>query len=135
MRRSQAQSTATLKRDNSRGALMIAIGLTVLLIAVVWPGFPAVTGLALLVMGATIALILRFRCSPVLPAITTAHLLVYSALYLLFVGAVFHAAFAKPGGGVTLLQCADLGLSVIPMVAAMRIALATIADDADVPAR
>ena len=39
-----------------------------------------------------------------MPAITAAHLFVYSALYLLFVGAVFHSAFAKPDGGMTLLQ-------------------------------
>ena len=47
-----AHSTATPDCDNSRGPL-IAVGLVVLLIAVVWPNFPAVTGVALIAVGAT----------------------------------------------------------------------------------
>jgi hypothetical protein len=56
-------------------------------------------------------------------------------LYLLFVGAVFHAAFVKPNGDMTLLQIIDLGLSIVPMGAAIRIALDAMARGGDAPAR
>jgi hypothetical protein len=115
--------------------VLIAVGLKVLLVAIVWPSFPAVTAVALIAMGATSALIARFRCSPSLPVIAGAHLFVYSSLYLLFVGAVFHSAVAKPGGGMSFLLCVDVALSILPMSAAVRIALGAIAGDGDVPAR
>jgi hypothetical protein len=123
---------AIFEPRTKQGPALIAVGLVVLLAAEYWSGIPVISGMALIALGATLAVASRFRCSPALPVVIVANLSVYSALYLLFVGAVFHFAFAKPDGSMTLLQGVDLGLSIVPMVAAVRMALSAIAGDEDV---
>jgi hypothetical protein len=121
-------------RNGGLGPALIAVGLIVLLAEPYSSRAPIVTAMALIALGATLATAWRYRCSPALPALIAAHLLVYSTLYVLLVGAVLHAAFAK-SAGLDFLQVFDLGLSVGLMVAAIRIALLAIAGDGNVRAR
>jgi hypothetical protein len=126
---------AIFEPRSNQGPTLIAAGLVVLLAAEYWSGIPVISGTALIALGATLAVVSRFRYSSTLPALVITQLFVYLILYMLFVGAVIHAAFAKIDGSMTLLQGFDVGLSVMPMIAAVRIAIAAIAADGDVPAR
>jgi hypothetical protein len=126
---------AVLERHRNQGPGLIALGLLALLAAEYWSWIPIITGVALIALGATLAVHSRFRSSPALPTLVAAHLLVYLSLYFLFLGAVFHAAFAKPTVSMPPLQCVDLGLSIVPMVAAIRIALSAFAGHQDVATR
>jgi hypothetical protein len=114
---------------------MIALGLIILVSNTYWSAVPVISGMALITLGATLAVASRFRCSAALPALIAAHLLVYSALYLLFVGATLHAAFMTSMNGLRFVQALDLGMSIVPIVAAARIAIAAIAGGWDAPAR
>jgi len=81
------------------------------------PTLLAVTGLALVFLGATLATIERFRASPVLLPILLTHAAVYGSLYALFVGASLHSA-SRADGGVGWIVAIDLGLSLWPIAAA-----------------
>jgi hypothetical protein len=115
--------------------MLIAFGLCMLLADAYRPVLPEVTGIALIALGATLAVVWRFRRSPALPAVIVAHLLVYLSLYLLLVGAILHAAFAKSTGGLSLLQSLDLAMSGGPIVGAVRIAIDSLAGRRDSPAQ
>jgi high-affinity Fe2+/Pb2+ permease len=93
------------------------------------------TGIALVALGATLAVLSRFRSSATLRLVVAAHLCVYSTMYLLFVGAVLHAAMGRTGAGLNLVQGLDLGVSIGAIIAMFRIALIAVARDGDVPAR
>lgn len=114
---------------------MIAVGLIFLVANSYSSAIPVTCGMALIALGATLVVVSRFRRSPALPAVIAAHLLVYISLYLLLVGAVLHAAFAKSTSGLSLVQSLDLAMSVGPMVRAIRIVIGSIAGGADAPAR
>ena len=135
MRFQLVSTRARIELHEGRGATRIALGLAVLLASAYWPALPVMTGMALIALGATFAVVSRFRCSPVRRHLFAAHLFVYSTLYLLFVGAVLHAVMARPGNGLSLSQGLDLVLSIVLIVAATRIVLMAIAGDGDVPAR
>jgi hypothetical protein len=126
---------AIFELRSKQGPTLIAVGLVMLLAAEYWSRIPVISGMALIAMGATVAIASRFRYSSALPALVTTQLFVYLILYMLFVGAVLNAVFAKSHGGMTLFQVVDLGLSIVPMTAAIRMALAAIAGDRDIPAR
>jgi hypothetical protein len=127
--------SAVFGRSSKLGPAMIAVGLTLLVANACSPAVPVITGMALIALGATLVVASRFRCSPALPLLVGAHLLVYSTLYLLFVGANFHAAFAKSTGGPGFVQLLDLALSIGPIVAAAWIAIGAIAGGGDAPTR
>jgi hypothetical protein len=115
------------------GPAVIAFGLIVLIAAVIEPALPAVTGMACVALGATLATISRFRSSRVLCPVITAHMLAYASLYLLFIGAVFH-----PEDGPTrpnLTKALDIAMSTLPMFAAVGISIAAVAGADDAAAR
>ena len=126
---------AAIQRGKERGPALIAVGLIVLLADAYWPAIPVVTSMAFIAMGASLTVVSRFRYSPAQRAMMAANLFTYSTLYLLFVGAVVHSAMAPSVNGLSRLQGLDLALSIAPMIAAVRIAVAAIAGDEDVPAR
>lgn len=125
--------SAALERLSKHGPALIAVGLIFLVANSFSSAIPVISGMALVALGATLVVVSRFRGSPALPAVIAAHLLVYLSLYLLFVGAVMHAAFAKSTSGVSPLQILDVALSVGPIAAAVRVALAVIAERGDAP--
>jgi hypothetical protein len=127
--------SAALERISTRGPAMIAVGLVLLVANSYSSAIPVTSGMGLIALGSTLAVVSRFRCSPALPAVIVAHLLVYISLYLLLIGAVLHAAFAKSTGGLSLLQSLDLAISVGPIVGAVRIAIGSVAEGGDAPAR
>jgi hypothetical protein len=127
--------SAVFERSSKHGPEMIAFGLTLLVANAYSSAVPVITGMALIALGATLAVASRFRCSPALPILIGAHLLVYFTLYLLFVGAIFHAAFVKSTGGPTVVQALDLVLSVAPIVAALRSAIGAVVGGGDAPTR
>ena len=95
---------------------------------------PVATGMALVALGATGALITRLRGSGMLPIAMIAHLLVYVSLYFVLIGAVAHSAMEGPQNGLSFLQGLDFGVSAGLMTMAVRISLATIGGE-DAPAR
>jgi hypothetical protein len=122
-------------RNHESGPGLIAVGLILLLANGYSQAIPAITGMSLIALGATLAIASRFRRSSALPAVIVAHMLVYLSLYLLLGGAILHAAFAKSATGLSLLQSLDLAMSVGPIVGAIRIAIGAIAEGGDAPAR
>jgi hypothetical protein len=118
----------------TRGPVLIAVGLCVLLSGMNEAALPPVTGMACVALGATLATISRFNGSRLLSAAAAAHLLIYASLYSLFVGAVFHTV-VESGPKLSFIQSLDIGLSILPMYAAVRVSCAAIAAGADAPAR
>jgi hypothetical protein len=86
-------------------------------------------------LGATLVAVSRFHGSHALRPAIAIHLFVYTYLYLLFVGAVLHAAAATPRNDLSLLKWLDLVLSVAPMLTAVRIGIAALAGGGDAPNR
>ena len=82
----------SLARTISRPLILILAGLMVLSAAMLWRNFPAVTGMALVALGATTATAERFCMSNARGLLLVAHFAIYIALYLLFFG-----AFARRG--------------------------------------
>jgi hypothetical protein len=119
----------------THGPSLIAVGLVVLLATILEPGLPAVTGMACVALGASIAVVSRFRGSRALRPVIAAHLLIYASLYLLFVGAVYHASAENGAMEMSAVQALDLALSIVPIVAAARISIAAVVGGGDAPAR
>ena len=101
------------------GPKAIAAGLTILTVALVLPGVPAVTGMALVALGATSATLAQFRRTTAFVPVMLAHLAIYGGLYALFVGAAFHASAARSGAGVDALTVLDVALSICPLAIAL----------------
>lgn len=94
---------------------LIAGGVAILTANAIWPVVPAVTGMALIALGATGVMQARFRGTVALVPATLMHLAVYGGLYALFVGATIHTAAADPSRGLGVATLVDLTLSVWPM--------------------
>src|SRR5436190_6682292 len=71
---------------------LIGIGLAVLVAAAWWPGAPVLTAMAVITLGASEATISRFRDRAESVTIMILHGATYTGLYILFVGAMLHAA-------------------------------------------
>ncbi len=99
--------------------MLIAAGLLLLIAAGTWPLLPAVTGMALVVLGATRATGERFQGTPALVPVLFAHVAIYGGLVALIVGASLHRA-AGSAGGVGWGLAIDLALSVVPLAATIR---------------
>ena len=97
---------------------LIAAGLVLIAFSSWSPTLPAVTGMALVFLGATLATVEQFRASPVLLPILVAHAAVYGSLYALFVGATLHSA-SRTDACVGWIVATDLGLSLWPIAAAV----------------
>jgi hypothetical protein len=110
--------TPTISHSAQWPAALIAAGLSVLLAAAWWPVLPAVTGMAIVALGATEATLARFRGSPALLPVLVVHLAVYGGLYALFVGAMLHAA-AQADAGIGLAAAIDLTASIWPAAIAI----------------
>jgi hypothetical protein len=106
---------------------LIAVGLGILLAHNVLPVLPVATALALIAFGASTATILRRACR----ATVAGQLLVYVSLYLLFVVAICDASGRVSENGLSLLQVADLGLSVGIMAFVARTCMAAIDRNGD----
>src|SRR5262245_61816837 len=98
---------------------LIGIGLVILVAASWWP-IPAVTGLSFIALGATTATVARFREPTALASPIALHFVVYSGLYVLFVGSSVHAAM-RNSSEVGFVLAVDLILSLGPMAAALAI--------------
>lgn len=109
-----------------RGPLVASAGLAILAATLCFPAVPAVTAMALVAWGATSLTVARFRATPALPLVCTAHLAIYGLLYSLFVGASLHAAVAHAHGKIGLVTTLDVVVSVVPMLAAAQIAVTAI---------
>ena len=81
--------------DLPTGTLAIATGLSILAVAMIFPGSPAVTGMALVVLGATCATRARFRGNTAILSIMLVHLFTYGSLYVLFVGSASTRVLAR----------------------------------------
>jgi hypothetical protein len=99
---------------------LIAVGLILLAAATCSPAGPAVTGMALVALGATYATTNRAPNRYALMPIVGLHLFVYASLYVLFVGAVCHGASLAHGDGYPFLLGIDLVGSTIPMALAVQ---------------
>jgi hypothetical protein len=103
------------KRSGSLGPACILLGLCMLLSAEWWPAAPVVTGMAIVALGATCAMLARVRRSPArLPAMLV-HLAVYGSLWAIFVGAALHAANTRSGPRLNAATIFDVVLSILPM--------------------
>jgi hypothetical protein len=83
-----------------------------------------VTGMAMVALGATGVMLDRVRRSPVRWPVMLVHLAVYGSLWTIFVGATLHAANSRSGPRLEVLTILDILLSVVPMLAAGRMAWA-----------
>lgn len=99
----------------ARGVASIAVGLVILSAAMLWPGVPAVTAMALVAFGATSLMIARYRERPAFIPALFAHVAIYGSLYTVFVGATLHAAASRSGAGLSGVSMADLAFSIVPL--------------------
>jgi hypothetical protein len=104
--------------DLPTGTLAIATGLSILAVAMIFPGSPAVTGMALVVLGATCATRARFRGNTAILSIMLVHLFTYGSLYVLFVGSALDAG-ARSGAALAAIDWFDLALSICPLAFAL----------------
>ena len=105
----------------------IAAGIALLLAASCWPPLPVLTSMSLIALGATLAIVSRLGQASRLRPLIAVHAVVYANLYLVFVGAVCHAALTGPRHGLSWIQGIDLLFSVAPMVVAARLVVTALA--------
>jgi hypothetical protein len=106
-------------------AVQILAGLMLLAVAFTSPGLPACTGMALVALGATAATVERLQSSPARGPLLYAHLLIYTSIYLLFVGAALDAA-VRTGVPLSGLATLDVAASLAIVVIAGRDAIRAI---------
>src|SRR5262245_16354242 len=104
--------------DRQSGAMAIGIGLAILAVAMLWPGMPAVFGMALVALGATDVTMVRFRGSRAFLPVMMLHLATYGILYALFLSATLHGA-TRSGAGLSIFNFLDLALSTCPLAIAL----------------
>lgn len=114
----------------AHGPVLIGVGLAVLVVAMIFPGVPAVGAMAIVALGATGVTLERYRAAAGLVPMLLAHLMVYSGLYAIFVGATLDLAAADGASGLTIAQALDLAISVLLMAATWRIACRAMAGQA-----
>ncbi len=103
------------------GPLLIAVGLGGVLASTWLPAMPVVTAMAILTLGATDAMLVRFRHSPAFVPIILLHAATYAALYGLFLGAALHAATTTAADhGLNAWAVLDVAASTFPMAFAIR---------------
>jgi hypothetical protein len=121
------KSREAILRLGRTGPFWIAAGIALLLAASCWPGLPVLTSVAMVALGASLAVVARFGHAGRFRPLIAVHAVVYANLYLVFVGAVCHAALTGPRHGLSWLQGVDLLVSVVLMVVAARLALGALA--------
>ena len=110
------------------GSLLIAMGLVGLAASAYLPAMPLISAMALVAWGATAALGSRMANSPFVGTAMVVHLFVYLSLYLVFVGAVIHAAISGPQSGIGAPLILDCGTSAVLMTMVIRKAVARTLD-------
>jgi hypothetical protein len=110
----KAQTLAVVQASTS----LIAVGLVILIAAMIVRDVPIATAMALIALGATGATVPRFLHSRLLPAALLLHLTIYGGLYSLCIGATLDAA-SRTGAGLTALASVDLLLSIGPVAATL----------------
>lgn len=105
---------------------MIAFGLLIILVQACWPTVPVVSGMAMIALGATVVTIDRMTSAVARHITTVANLFTYLSLYLLFLGAVYHAAARGPRGRLNVLQWFDVGLSAALMTVVVCLCVAAL---------
>jgi hypothetical protein len=103
----------------------ILAGLSVLALVLTFPGMPPCTGMALVALGATSSTTNRLNQSTARGPLLLAHLMVYTAIYLLFVGATLDAA-ERSGIPLSGLAKLDLAASFAVVTIAARNAIRAI---------
>ncbi len=101
-------------RNTQFGPVLIGIGLAILFAGAYWPSAPVVTAIAIIALGATDAMVSRFRDSVAALPIIVLHGMTYVLLYSLFVGARLHVPTAAPATCVSGLAILDLVAQRIP---------------------
>jgi hypothetical protein len=102
------------------GPTLIIAGLAGLILVAAIPTIPAVTALSTLTLGATNALLDRFRNSQTIAGALLVHAAVYGSLYALFIGATLQGAATSPGGALGTPYAVDLAASLVPTAVALR---------------
>ena len=119
-------SSITLTEAVSNGHVHMAAGIG-LLIASTWVStLPVISGMALVTLGATAATIMRLANHRAASLLLACHASVYSSLYLLFVGAVWHASTVHSHSGWRPAEWLDLAASLCIMALAARSAIVAI---------
>jgi hypothetical protein len=121
----KSRQTASLRRE-AWGPLAIAIGIATLLAAAYWPVMPVVSGMSLVALGATLAVVSRFAQVRRHRPLVFVHAVVYASLYVLFVGSVCHGTTAAGQPGLSLLRGIDLLASGVPMALAARLVVSSL---------
>jgi hypothetical protein len=109
------------------GSAFIAVGMTLLGLAMCWPNLPVITAVALVALGATEVTLARYGGTRMAAAVLLLHAATYGGLYALFIGATLAAAATSPAGGISVSTVLDLSFSTIPAAAALRRICACIA--------
>lgn len=91
-----------------------------MLVAAQFLAAPIVTAMAIIALGATDALITRFRNSAAAFPVLALHGMTYLLLYALFIGARLHMPAAAPTPGVSTSAMLDVAASAFPMAVAIR---------------
>jgi hypothetical protein len=112
--------TSHTARIVDSGTPLIGCGLAVLIAAAWISALPVVTGMAVLVLGATNATLSRFRDAPTAGPVLYLHTVTYVGLYALFIGAMLHAAASHPTSGLALVTSLDIAASSVPMAIALK---------------
>ena len=99
----------------------IGLGLALQIAATWWPIAPVVTALALVALGATSATVSRLANNRAAAPLLLAHLAIYSLLYVVYVGAVWHGAHSGARQGWHFWQWLDVALSFAPMFVSLRL--------------
>lgn len=110
------------KRSASLGPAWILLGLCILLSAEIWSTAPVATGMAIVALGTTVAMLERMRRSSARMPVMLVHLAIYGNLYALFVGATLHAANERSGARLGIFTLLDIVVSVVPMLLAAQMA-------------
>ncbi len=114
--------------------LLIAVGIAMLFAQFCWTVTPVATAVAIIALGATITTVSRPHRAVSLRVGIAVHLLVYTCLYLLFIGAICDASMRGPRDGLTFLQGIDFGVSAALMGLVVKRCLTTIGGGGDAPA-
>jgi hypothetical protein len=131
----QTFDNSTVHVFKNRGQMLIAMGLAILFVAFCWPAAPVVSGMALIALGATLEVVARLGGASRFRPLVVVHAAIYGNLYLVFVGAVCHAALTGPRHGLSWEQGSDLLLSAVPMSVVARLAIRALAESGNAPAR
>ncbi len=113
-------SLSRLPSGFAAGPAWIAVGLLLMIVAVVFPDAPIVTAVAIIALGVTEVTIARTPRSASTIPILILHALCYALLYALFAGSRLHQSLEAPTTTLSVFTTLDLALSLLPMAIALK---------------